>query len=83
MIRNDLMKRIESRRLCAWQTLDACTRLNPLDVAMSNQECEETIRAAARAKAVLVPTDPEELAALVAELETLREVPCYGSDRST
>ncbi|HET9534119.1 MAG TPA: hypothetical protein VFP43_02085 [Mesorhizobium sp.] len=50
---------------------------------MSSQECEEAIRAATRAKAVLVLTDPmtmalasdDELAALVAELEALRDMP--------
>jgi len=48
MSRHDLMKRIESRRLRAWKTLDACTVLNARDAAMSSQECEEAIRAAAR-----------------------------------
>ena len=77
------MKRIESRRLRAWKSLDACTVLDARDAAMSSQECEEAIRAAPRAKAALVLTDPmtmalasdDELAALVAELEALRDMP--------
>jgi len=76
------MKRIESRRLRAWKTLDACTVLNARDAAMSSQACEEAIRAAAR-EGVLVLTDPitmalasdDELGALVAELEALRDMP--------
>jgi len=64
------------------KTLDACTVLNARDAAMSSQECEEAIRAAAR-EGVLVLTDPitmalasdDELAALVAELEALRDMP--------